>query len=161
MFGLSFPELLIVLVVALIVLGPERLPKVARTIGKGMREIRKATGDFKDVVESEFYKLDEQVKLKAELPGSDATPAAGAPVAGTTPQPVPGAIPASTPHSVAMAPPAAGQAPGSAPGAIPASTPHSVAIAPPAAEQAPVSDPARPAGGGEDEAEAPREPAAK
>lgn len=94
MFGLSFPELLIVLVVALIVLGPERLPKVARTIGKGMREIRKVSGDFKDVVEGEFYKLDEEIKAKPELPGKGA-----APIPGAVPAPIPGGaspVPASS-----------------------------------------------------------------
>ncbi len=43
MFGIGFPELVVILVVALIVLGPERLPEVARALGKGLAELRRAT----------------------------------------------------------------------------------------------------------------------
>lgn len=98
MFGLSFPELLIVLVLALIVLGPERLPKVARTIGKGMREIRKVTGDFKDVVETEMYKLEEDVTKLPEARPAHRAPAEEQSVsfpAGPAPMPVSGPIPRS------------------------------------------------------------------
>ncbi len=66
MFGLSFFELAVVMVIALIVLGPERLPKLARTLGKAMREVRKVSGDFKDLVEGELRGLDEEV---ARMPG--------------------------------------------------------------------------------------------
>lgn len=42
MFGIGIPELLVILVVALIVLGPQRLPEVARALGKGLGELRRA-----------------------------------------------------------------------------------------------------------------------
>ncbi|MDQ3928189.1 MAG: twin-arginine translocase TatA/TatE family subunit [Chloroflexota bacterium] len=41
-FGMGFGEILLILLVALIVLGPERLPEAARTVGKGIAEIRRA-----------------------------------------------------------------------------------------------------------------------
>ncbi len=50
MFGLSTWEILIILVVALIFVGPDQLPKVARTIGKGMRQVRGAMGKVDDEV---------------------------------------------------------------------------------------------------------------
>src|SRR5512138_387664 len=55
MFGLSFGELLIIAVLALLLLGPERLPEAAKTFGKGLRELRRATEDLKDQVEHEIY----------------------------------------------------------------------------------------------------------
>jgi sec-independent protein translocase protein TatB len=47
MFGLDLWEFLIILVVALIVVGPKRLPEVARTLGKTMRELRRASNDLR------------------------------------------------------------------------------------------------------------------
>lgn len=47
MFGMSFWEILIILGIALIVIGPEKLPKVAKTLGRTLGEFKKATGDFK------------------------------------------------------------------------------------------------------------------
>jgi len=48
MFNIGTPELILVLVVALIVLGPRRLPELARSIGRGLREFQKAADDVKD-----------------------------------------------------------------------------------------------------------------
>jgi Tat protein translocase TatB subunit len=48
MFGIGLPELLLILVVALIVIGPKKLPEVARTLGKGFAEFRRATDDIKE-----------------------------------------------------------------------------------------------------------------
>jgi len=47
MFGIGFTEILVVLVIALIVLGPEKLPEVAKALGKAMRQFRSATDDIK------------------------------------------------------------------------------------------------------------------
>ena len=47
MFGIGMQELAIILVVALLVLGPRRLPDFARTLGKGLGEFRKASNDLR------------------------------------------------------------------------------------------------------------------
>jgi sec-independent protein translocase protein TatB len=60
MFNIGPGELIVILILALVLLGPDKLPEMARTVGKGMRELRRATEDLKDQVETEFYKLDEQ-----------------------------------------------------------------------------------------------------
>jgi TatA/E family protein of Tat protein translocase len=56
MFGIGMPELLLILAVALIVLGPKKLPELARALGKGMAEFRRATDELKD----EFRQLENE-----------------------------------------------------------------------------------------------------
>jgi Tat protein translocase TatB subunit len=53
MFGIGLPELIIIMVVALIVIGPSKLPDLARALGKGMAEFRKATEDIKESLDLE------------------------------------------------------------------------------------------------------------
>lgn len=60
MFGVGVPELLVIFIVALVVLGPERIPEVARALGKALAELRKATGgltgefrEFQDLFQQE------------------------------------------------------------------------------------------------------------
>lgn len=47
---MSLAEILVILVLVLVVVGPERLPEVARTVGKGFREIRRVTNLFRDTM---------------------------------------------------------------------------------------------------------------
>ena len=51
MFNLGFGELVVILVVALVFLGPKMLPEIATGLGKVIREIRKATADIKQDIE--------------------------------------------------------------------------------------------------------------
>lgn len=48
MFGIGMPELLLIMALALIVLGPKKLPELARALGKGLAEFRRATDELKD-----------------------------------------------------------------------------------------------------------------
>ena len=55
-------ELLVILVVALLVIGPKRLPSLARSIGRTLRDFKKATTDFQDSIDidpvEEYYETD-------------------------------------------------------------------------------------------------------
>jgi sec-independent protein translocase protein TatB len=66
MFGLSTWELLIIIAVALIFVGPDQLPKVARTIGKGMQQVRGAMGK----VDSEMRKAVREVSAQLDDDGN-------------------------------------------------------------------------------------------
>ena len=101
MFGMSGTELIIILVLALLLLGPEKLPEVAKLLGKGMRDFQKATDDIKNTVESEFNKIAEHepepVKAKAtvvELKPAQGAIAANAPIPAPEPAPDPTVAPA-------------------------------------------------------------------
>jgi Tat protein translocase TatB subunit len=57
MFGIGMPELLVILGLALIILGPKKLPEIARGLGKAMREFRRATNDLREQFEEETKEL--------------------------------------------------------------------------------------------------------
>jgi len=51
MFGIGMPELLLILAIALIVIGPKKLPDLAKSLGRAMREFKKATNEFKESIQ--------------------------------------------------------------------------------------------------------------
>ncbi|GEA15693.1 MAG: sec-independent protein translocase protein TatA [Moorella sp. (in: firmicutes)] len=58
MFGLGAPELILILVLALIIFGPGKLPEVGRALGKGIREFKNATNSVTEEIK-EAVKIDE------------------------------------------------------------------------------------------------------
>ena len=66
MFDIGFSELVVIAVVALVVIGPERLPKVARTAGHLLGRLQRYVNDVKSDINREMQ-LDELKKLQAEV----------------------------------------------------------------------------------------------
>ena len=63
---LSLPHLVVLFVVALMVFGPEKLPELARMLGKATAEFRKMTSDFRYALEDEVRELERQTRIKQE-----------------------------------------------------------------------------------------------
>src|SRR6266576_3219090 len=62
---LSIPHMIVVFIVVLVVFGPQKLPELARSLGKLMAEFRKASTDFKSAFEEEMREMERQA-LQAE-----------------------------------------------------------------------------------------------
>lgn len=77
MFGIGTPELLVILIVALIVLGPKRLPEVAKALGKGLAELRRATSGLSDELQNARIMLEREAQATVQKPA--VSPPAGAP----------------------------------------------------------------------------------
>ena len=72
MFGIGMPEFLLILVVALVVLGPKRLPELARSLGRGLAELKKTTGDLKQNIDfgDDLNKVQKDLQeVKSDLAG--------------------------------------------------------------------------------------------
>ncbi len=54
MFGIGFPELLLVMALALVVIGPKRLPDIARALGRGFSEFKRTTDELKTTFQDEI-----------------------------------------------------------------------------------------------------------
>lgn len=76
MFGLGLWEIAVIFVVGLLVLGPEKLPKVARQLGRGVRELKRAATEFQRSLNSEVDGLEAEVREASRLDRVDKIAAA-------------------------------------------------------------------------------------
>ena len=86
MLGLGFGEIILILIVALLVLGPEKLPQLARQVGKGLREFRRLANDFQHNL-NEIEQETRQALDTQALDTSVAPPSAPAPASDAAEQP--------------------------------------------------------------------------
>jgi TatA/E family protein of Tat protein translocase len=98
---LSIPHLIIIFVVALIVFGPEKLPELARNLGKVMAEFRRATGDLRSTFEGHMRDLEREADTR-RIGGGAPTQAQASPTLATVPPPTetsaPGTVPTLPPQ---------------------------------------------------------------
>ena len=99
---LSLPHLVVLFVVALVIFGPQKLPELARMLGKATAEFRKMTSDFRFALEDEVRELERQTRIREEEIAS-ATRAAQAPVP-TPATPPEGTVPHETTDTSVSAP---------------------------------------------------------
>jgi sec-independent protein translocase protein TatB len=110
---LSIPHLIVIFVVALVIFGPEKLPELARNLGKLMAEFRRTTNDLRGTFETHLRDLErEATERRVDTPRHPAESTAA-----TTPASTPAPTEASNPEIVA------------AQGIVPASAPHNAPVA--------------------------------
>lgn len=88
---LSIPHLIIIFVVALVVFGPEKLPELARNLGKVMAEFKRATGELRSTFEGHMRDLEREADTR-RIGGPTATLPAPTPVGEPAPASVPGTV---------------------------------------------------------------------
>jgi sec-independent protein translocase protein TatA len=66
-FGIGLPEMGLIMVVALLVFGPKKLPEIGRSMGKAIRGFQEASREFQDEFQKEAVQLQEAVKTTAEI----------------------------------------------------------------------------------------------
>jgi len=100
MFGLGVPEMIFILLLALLIFGPKKLPEIGRTLGKGMSEFRKASNELTRSINAELS-LDEDptpaqpMRRTSPAIPQDTQPRAASPLIAAVPAPpAPEAAPA-------------------------------------------------------------------
>jgi sec-independent protein translocase protein TatB len=71
---LSLPHLVVLFVLALVIFGPEKLPELARMLGKATSDFRKMSGDFRYALEEEVRELERQTRVKEAAAAAAAQP---------------------------------------------------------------------------------------
>ena len=148
MFNLGAGEIAVIMIVALLLLGPDKLPELARGIGKFVREFRRQTDDVRGMVEREFYKMDQEVfaedqakRIEPPTTAEPAPPAAALPEGELPPPTYPAVFP--PPEGVVAARPP-GAAPLTAEGAASEAVPPAAPEPAEPATTASASEPAAP-----------------
>ncbi len=98
MLGIGMQEILLIFVVALIFIGPKRLPELAKTLGKGFSEFKRATDNIQETVRKDL-ELERHEELKKKYPGlvPDEEPGAASSAEAASPPPAEESAPGSSP----------------------------------------------------------------
>jgi sec-independent protein translocase protein TatA len=72
-FGIGLPEMIVILVIALLIFGPKKLPEIGRSLGKTIRSFQEASKEFENEFKREIdTSKEDSVKMKAQLEESKA-----------------------------------------------------------------------------------------
>jgi len=106
---LSIPHIIVIFIVALVVFGPEKLPELARNLGKVMAEFRRHTSDLRSTFEGHLRDLEREAdvrKIGGPQPVRSVPPPAAqqstAPESAAPPAPSPGTVPSGPPNAAAI-----------------------------------------------------------
>jgi sec-independent protein translocase protein TatB len=103
---LSVPHLIVIFIVALVVFGPEKIPELARNLGKVMAEFRRVTGDLRTTFEGHLRDLEREAdnrRIAVPPAAPAAAPAATAAAESSSAPASPGTIPSDPPNAAAIA----------------------------------------------------------
>lgn len=85
-FGIGLPEMAVILVVALLIFGPKKLPEIGRSLGKAIRGFQEASRDFENELKREVEHLEAAKTAPPAKPEKMATPAPDETAAGQSQQ---------------------------------------------------------------------------
>ena len=66
-FGIGLPEMALIMIVALLVFGPKKLPEIGHSLGKTLRSFQDASKEFENEFKREAQQVEESVKMNAKL----------------------------------------------------------------------------------------------
>ncbi|MBE9006178.1 TatA/E family twin arginine-targeting protein translocase [Fortiea sp. LEGE XX443] len=66
-FGIGLPEMALIMMVALLIFGPKKLPEIGRSVGKAIRGFQEASNEFQNEFKREAEQIEQVVKTTAEL----------------------------------------------------------------------------------------------
>jgi sec-independent protein translocase protein TatA len=73
-FGIGLPEMMVIMVIALLVFGPKKLPEIGKSLGKAIRGFQDASKDFENEFKKESQQLEEAIKMNAHLEEGKSSP---------------------------------------------------------------------------------------
>jgi TatA/E family protein of Tat protein translocase len=69
MFSIGTPELIIILIIALIVIGPKKLPEIGKALGRSLKEFRKVTEEIKENMSIDIEDIEDNIDKGTKLKG--------------------------------------------------------------------------------------------
>ena len=87
-FGIGLPEMALIMMVALLIFGPKKLPEIGRSMGKAIRSFQDASKEFENEFKREAEQMEQAVKTTAEIEPKQIAAAESAEENLSSPQPV-------------------------------------------------------------------------